>query len=325
MAARLGRALALAICIACLAVARPVGATPACETAIPASNLRLQTAHPTADEEAIATREEMDAIATRVGASRAAREAHPLLLIVVQAGTHVELAHHTIEDQTDAGAAHFCDVPASVTVIIGAFKRRTILHRDAAAVPCVREALLEHQRQHVLSLDRLIDAFAEQHREALTRSVQALMRRRAPDAAAAVRAFETGLASLVGDLYGEFELAVDQSREEVDTPAALARLRQSCNGQLRQLELDLTAPPGRRASLDLHRPLGNRGAGCCQAIGFAIEVFRSPQPRFPNDRVSRPFREVAVPGRQSAQRHSCFHCLSPPSNGSVVPVVTTKL
>lgn len=146
----------------------------------------------------------MDEIAAAAGASTAAREAHPLLLIVAQAGTQVKLAHHTIEGRTEAGQTFFCDVPTSVVVTIGVFKRTIILHRDDAAVPCVREALLEHKRQHNLSLDRAIDAFVDQHREPLARSIQELMRRTTPDAASAVRAFEAGLASLLGRLYREF-------------------------------------------------------------------------------------------------------------------------
>jgi hypothetical protein len=75
------------------------------------------------------------------------------------------------------------------------------------------------------------------------------MRNTAPDAVSAIKALEAGLASRFGQLHREFQIAVERSREEADSPAVLDQLRNACDGKLRQLELELSVPHGRRASL----------------------------------------------------------------------------
>ena len=245
------RQWALAILLALLvAAARPVAAAPACDDLAQAVPIRLIAAHPSATDEQTATREEMDRIADRIGASSPAREAHPLMLSIAQAGTHVELPHHAIERQSPDGQEYACDVPASVVVVVGAFKNRVILHHDAAAVPCVRAALLEHHRGHSHFLDAQIDLFVDEHRDDLIHDVRALIAKAAPNSAAAIRDMETGLASLVGRLYRQYEVAIERSRQEADSPSALDQLRDVCDGKVRELERALTGPVGKRAALD---------------------------------------------------------------------------
>ena len=231
-------------------VLSPVGALAAdlCDDAAPAAPVRLVAAHPSTTEEETATRDEMDHRADQLGASAAVREAHPLMLSIAQAGTHVEIDHRTIaiHDPNHKDQGYVCDVPTSVVVIFGAFKSRLILNRDAAAVPCVREVLLEHHAHHSRALDAQIELFVAEHRDSLARDARELMRKRARDQEAATQAFEHGMASLAGALYSEFEGVIDRSRKEADSPTALAKLRNACDGQLYELEHQVTAP-GRAA------------------------------------------------------------------------------
>ena len=242
---------ALAAIVTALALANTAAATPSCADVSDALTVGLVAAHPTTTEELTATREEMDAIAVQIGATSEMRNAHPLLLIVAQAGTHVEIAHRVIERQDAQGVAYVCDVPRSVDVIIGAFKRRVILHREAAADGCIRQALLDHMAQHSRVLDAHIDLFVDEHRDELAREIQALTHRAAADEATATHAFETGVAALVGSLYRQFEAEVEQSRLEADTPQALEQLGQACGERLRRLERK-TRAGGQRASLPDH-------------------------------------------------------------------------
>ena len=239
---------ALAGIVAALALGNTAGAAPSCTDVRDALRVTLVAAHPTTTEELTATREEMDSIAAQIGATPEMVSAHPLLLIVAQAGTHVEIAHRVIERQDAQGVAYVCDVPRSVDVIIGAFKRRVILQREAAADSCIRQALLDHMAQHSRVLDAHIDLFVDEHRDELAREIQALTRRAAADEATATHAFETGVAALVGPLYRQFEAKVESSRLEADTPEAVEQLGQACGESLRRLERK-TRASGQRASL----------------------------------------------------------------------------
>jgi hypothetical protein len=198
-------------------VSHPVAAAPVCDEAARAATVRLIAGHPTANKEQTVTREEMDHIADQIGASSAVREAHPLMLSVAEAGTLVELDHRTIVDPDSGGRRYVCDVPTSVVVVVGAFKSRLVLDRNAAAAPCVREALLEHHNQHSRALDAEIDRFVDEHRDGLARDLRDLMRQTEPEKEAATQALEAGIASLVGGLYREFEFAIERSRQKVDS------------------------------------------------------------------------------------------------------------
>jgi len=125
---------------------------------------------------------------------------------------------------------------------LSAFKDKLVLYRDAATAPCVKEALLEHHVQHRRSLDAHIDKFVNQHRDGFAREIGKLMRKTAPDKETSIQAFEGGLASLLGGLYRVFEPAIERSRQDVDTPTALAQLRSSCGGRLHELEREITVP-----------------------------------------------------------------------------------
>ena len=228
----------------------PVGALAAdvCDDAARAAPVRLVAEHPTSSDEQGVTRDDMGHIADQLGASSAIREAHPLMLSIAEVGTQVEIDHRTISanDPNPNHQGYVCDVPTSVVVIVGAFKGRIILNREAAAVSCVRDVLLEHHAQHRRALDAQIEVFVAEHSDSIARNIRELMRERAPDQEAATQAFERGVALLVGALYREFEFAVERSRQEADSPVALAQLRNACDGQLRQLEQKVTAP-GRAA------------------------------------------------------------------------------
>lgn len=223
-------------------------AASTCDNAAENATLRLATLHPTADEGQTASREEMDRIAAETGASDAAREAHPLMLIVAQGGAHFEFVHRVIKGRDTAGEVYFCDVPSSIVILFGAFKRKTIFHDAAAADPCMRQALLEHHRQHNHVLNKAIDALVNKHRDEFARAVSDLTRKTAPSAASAIQNFETGLASVIGALYQKLALEIERSQLLADTPAALDQLRNSCDGKLHQLELEI-GRHGKRGSL----------------------------------------------------------------------------
>ena len=249
---RIGRLrTALAVITGALAIvlSDPATAAPSCEDAWEASSFRLIPTHPSATEERTATREEMDRIAAQIGATAEMRAAHPLMLIVAQAGTHVEVAHRLIARRDADGDAYVCDVPSAVVVVMGAFKRRVILHKEAAANSCVRKALLDHMARHSQVLDQKIDVFIDEHRDELARGVEALTQKAAVDEPSASQAFEAGLAALVGPVYRQFEVEIERSRLEADTPEALAQLRAACGGKLRELEWEVSGPASKRAAL----------------------------------------------------------------------------
>jgi hypothetical protein len=220
-----------------------------CNDTAGGSSFRLVAVHETALEEQSATREEMDRIASQVDVPAAVRAIHPLMLILAQAGVHVETTHRTIKVRGPAQEMYFCDVPTSIVVRLGVFKHHLILYRDAAQDTCVRAVLLDHYREHSHVLDETIDRFIDEHRVKFADALHDLTQQTAPDPASATEKLEAGLASTIGALYRKFELQVEQSRLVADTPAALGELRKACDGKLHRLEQELGASGDRHASL----------------------------------------------------------------------------
>ena len=240
--------LACIVTVLFLAVTHAAAAAPACNDTVGDSSFRLDIVHDTAFEEQSATREEMDRIAGQIGASAAVREAHPLMLIIAQAGAHVEFAHRPIEVRDAVGKAYFCDIPISIVLRVGVFRRQVILHENATKDACVRTALLDHYFQHSHVLDETVDRFAIRHRAELADALYDLTRKTAPDTLSATRELETGLDSLISSLYQSFKLEIRRSRLVVDTPAALEQLRNACEGRLQYLEREFGSPGDRHAS-----------------------------------------------------------------------------
>ncbi|MGE0279059.1 MAG: hypothetical protein AB7P20_00385 [Rhizobiaceae bacterium] len=230
-------------------------AASTCDAVADSSSFRLLTVHETALEEESATREEMDRIASAVGAPAEVREAHPLMLILARAGADVELEHRPINARDTGENTSFCDVPASIVVRLGVLKRRVILHRSAARDTCVRMVLLDHFRQHSWVLDETIDRFIAEHRAGIARALRDLTQKTAPDPVSASENLEVGMASLIGALYREFGLKLEKSRLIPDTPAALGELRKACDGKLHRLEQELGAPGDQHAARRTLRPV----------------------------------------------------------------------
>lgn len=232
-----------------LAIIHAATATPTCDAVADSSSFRLVAVHETALEEQLASREEMDRIASEVHVPAEVREAHPLMLILARAGVDVELEHRPIKARNTGENASFCDVPASIVVRLGVFKRRVILHRSTAKDTCVHAALLDHYRQHSQTLDETIDRFVGEHSAKLVSALHDFTQKIAPDPASAAQNLKAGIASLITSLYREFGLELEKSRLVPDTPAALGKLRKACDGRLHCLEQELNAPSDRHALL----------------------------------------------------------------------------
>ena len=225
----------------------PVGsgfAAPACQN-LPESKLRLHSAPPIKAEEQSATRSEMGRIALEVSVSAVAQAAHPLMLIINELGTQVSVRHRTIETLSD-GELAYCDAPKSVEFRLGIVGRKVFLEEHAAADPCVRRALLEHEAEHRRALDKSVNTFLQQRREELVERRRELKQTPAPDRASAINALEAGLKSFFVTMVRDFKNDMERSREGVDTPRRLQKLRNACGGKVRELEQQLTAPTSGR-------------------------------------------------------------------------------
>jgi hypothetical protein len=230
-----------------LIILLPVGsafAAPTCGD-LPSSKLLLHSAQPIETEERSATRSEIDRIGLEIGVSSAAQAAHPLMLLANELGTEVSVLHRTIEAR-NGGELAYCDAPKSVEFRLGIVGRKVFLEEHAAADPCVRNVLLEHEAEHNRALRKAIEVFVERRSEELLARLQELKQTPAPDRASAINALEAGLKSFFVTMVREFKNDMERSREGVDTPRRLQKLRNACGGKVRELEQQLTTrTPGR--------------------------------------------------------------------------------
>lgn len=160
------------------------------------------------------------------------------MLIAAKIGTEVAIVPRILEIH-DGTELAYCNAPTLVRVGFGVLGRKVFLMDEAAAVPCVRNALLNHAAEHSRALDAEIEAFIQRWQQALDAWLRELTQTPAPDRAPALKAFQSGLAAFLFNMVTQFKAEVEHVRKGVDTPSRLEKLRNSCGGLVRQIEQEL--------------------------------------------------------------------------------------
>jgi hypothetical protein len=226
-------------------------AATACRN-VPASTLRLYTVWPAATEEVSASYDEIDRIARDLDLPAARRAIHPLMLITIQVDTHVAITPRILELHGDGGML-YCNAPTVVAVGFGVIRQRIVLVDTAAAVPCVRGALLAHAAEHSRALNSEVETYVRQIREEFRARVKELKQTPAPDPPSAVKAFSSGLATFLFNLVVRFKAQAKPMQDALDTPSRLEELRNACGGKVRQMEQELNSSSDNRRAEDTHR------------------------------------------------------------------------
>jgi hypothetical protein len=188
---------------------------------------RLSADHVT---EHIATTTEITRLAVSLGQ---AWPPHPLMVVVDAIDSEVAVVHRLLASPETG----YCDAPETVLVGIGVVSREVFVAHEAAREPCVRAALLAHEREHDRIAGEAVPTFIRQHRAELALQLAELKRAGAPDQATAVKAFEAGLKVSVARMVARFKKElVERVRQSIDTASRLAQLRGACKGRLGKLE-----------------------------------------------------------------------------------------
>jgi hypothetical protein len=188
---------------------------------------RLSADHVT---EHIATTTEITRLAASLGQ---AWPPHPLMVVVDAIDSEVAVVHRLLASPETG----YCDAPETVLVGIGVVSREVFVAQEAAREPCVRAALLAHEREHDRIAGEAVPTFIRQHRAELALQLAELKRAGAPDQATAVKAFEAGLKVSVARMVARFKKElVERVRQSIDTASRLAQLRGACKGRLGKLE-----------------------------------------------------------------------------------------
>jgi hypothetical protein len=158
---------------------------------------------------------------------------HPLMAVVDAIDTEFAVVHRLVASPETG----YCDAPETVLVGIGVVSREVFVAHEAAREPCVRAALLAHEREHDRIAGEAVPTFIRQHRAELALQLAELKRAGAPDQATAVKAFEAGLKVSVARMVARFKKElVERVRQSIDTASRLAQLRGACKGRLGKLE-----------------------------------------------------------------------------------------
>lgn len=153
---------------------------------------------------------------------------HPLMAMAYTLDSHIRTVHRVLPT-----AGGYCDAPEVIVVSFGIVRRDVYMVPEAAAVPCIRAALLAHEAVHDRVMDRAALDFIEQHRAQLARVIEMARQRPAPDEASAKASFEVDLLRVLGAFTGEFGASArGPLRQAVDSPAEMAHLDGACHGAL---------------------------------------------------------------------------------------------
>ena len=128
-----------------------------------------------------------------------------------------------------------CDAPSLVRMGFGTWSRRVFLTRAAAADPCVRQTLLDHEAAHNRAVEEAVDQFMDRQKRNFQRGLTALKQTPAPDAETAELRWEQGLRIMVVDARLRLFAAIRVAWTQADEPFALAALENACGGKVRAI------------------------------------------------------------------------------------------
>ena len=175
------------------------------------------------------TRAEIESMVTALAGTPST---HPLMAIVDAIDTRVAVEHRIVERPQG-----YCDAPEAVLLGLGVTRRKVFILREAAADPCVKAALLEHEAEHDRALGSAIHDFIQQHRPEFAQRLEQLKRQTARDRQAAASAFEAGLQMFLATMMKKFkEEKIGDIKLSVDSVSRLAALSNACDGRLGELE-----------------------------------------------------------------------------------------
>ncbi len=157
---------------------------------------------------------------------------HTLMVSASDLVTWFDIMHRIVPREDGS----VCDAPSLVRLGFGTQSRRVFLTREAAADPCVRRTLLDHEAAHNRAVEEAVDQFIDRQKREFQRGLTALKQTPAPDAETAKRRSEQGLRIMVTAARLQLFAAIRTALARVDEPVTLAALENACGGKVRQLE-----------------------------------------------------------------------------------------
>jgi hypothetical protein len=232
---RVATVMAPLIPIALVAMATaPDAIAGPCEN-LPRSDLKISRFEANTLTEQEAPRAELDRLSGESPVIAAYRAPHPLMVLVRPVRSGFKIKHRSVAS-TEDGIAQYCDAPVSVEIGLGFVKRILYLVPEAARDACVRQTLLEHEERHETAETAALKSFLAEEADAFTEKLSQLKRRPSPSAKEAEASFERGMTEALAEMERRFLAVRDRTREDVDNPEEIERLRSACDGRLQRLE-----------------------------------------------------------------------------------------
>jgi hypothetical protein len=184
--------------------------------------LRLRAPAPTGVTEHIVAAGDIEKLS-------AAPARHVLMAITYALDSRVGIVRKAAADAAEACSTF------EIVVTFGIARRDVFLAHEAAAMPCIRQALLAHENDHNRITTQAAHAFIERRRAQLLQAANAALE---PAGDPALDAdFQAAVMRMLQQLSAEFGAeARGRLRDAGDTPAALAGLAAACGGALGALE-----------------------------------------------------------------------------------------
>jgi len=125
----------------------------------------------------------------------------------------------------------------SVTVTFGIGRRDVFLASEVARVPCVRQALLDHEESHYTIVQKGAEAFLNGHRSDLAQILESTRKLPAAKDVGGRRQLEHAMLGILKSLSDDFRVEMrGPLREEADSPTALSLLARACNGAIGDMD-----------------------------------------------------------------------------------------
>lgn len=145
--------------------------------------------------------------------------AHPMLLTPSDLMWQVKVEHRVVNQN-----GVYCNAPVSVDVWIGFARRSVVLAQDAAKIPCLKQALLEHHASHVKYGDEALGAYLPTTKEAIGEALRKAKYTPFSSEEQAKSQFESAVKAAVQKTVSRFEVDLRYVEQKIDAPEEVEKV-----------------------------------------------------------------------------------------------------
>lgn len=190
---------------------------------LPKSRLEVLQVYGDTSKKAVVGIRELQAVAQDNRPLAEALAKHPLYIAPPQLVWSASVDHRAIRR-----GEVFCPAPAKVTIHVGFKPREAVMAREAAAIPCLRNALVSHHAKHIEAADAALQTLLPLTEATVADALKTAKAVRHRSESQAKAAFERSIGDVMDRVVRSLGEEVRAVEDTIDRPEELEALK-SCS------------------------------------------------------------------------------------------------